>query len=155
MSINWFSLELRQLKWEMPRRVPNTPNVISASFGKSVITHQTPQMQTRRHIKTKSNTFYVTETFSSLLVFDDMKLCLLEHGIYGAHTNTHAKGFLITELSLIFSSCKGYFSLLSISSHTTCNPTANPVSAQRSKVCGSRWSQSMRLHNDSPSTGSH
>lgn len=74
VSINMYSLELHQptFNWREGER----PVAISffdvfimshCQFRRLKITHQTPPMQTR-HIKSKSNTFYVTEPFS-LLVF--------------------------------------------------------------------------------------
>lgn len=66
------------------------------------ITHQTPPMQTR-HIKSKSNTFCVTEAFSPLFLIAFLffrlwkNLCFLEHKFMAAHTNTH--GFTITTSS--------------------------------------------------------
>lgn len=103
VSINFFSLELHAVPKHSIKDVGRGEGrpVASSLFMLSQcqlsaheITHQTPPMQTR-HIKAKSNSFYVVGAFSLLsFALDVEELCLLEHKVMTSHY--HTLGWLIT-----------------------------------------------------------
>jgi hypothetical protein len=107
VSINFFSLELHAVPKHSIKDVGRGEGrpVASSLFMLSQcqlsaheITHQTPPMQTR-HIKAKSNSFYVVEAFSLLsFALDVEELCLLEHKVMTSHY--HTLGWLITVFPL-------------------------------------------------------